>query len=80
MIGQAFIVPPTTEADQIKTQSDTIKRQWVRIAKDAATIDRQAARCEAQQRIIDRQRARITQLEQQLTPEALAERYFDGQG
>ena len=60
-----------TEADQIEQQARTIKTLWVRMSK-------QKSRIEKQQAIIDSAHARIDYLEQQLTPQALAERVFNG--
>lgn len=58
--------------DQIEQQAETIQRY--RLAAHRAE-----KRCEIQQGMIEWQKKRIETLESQMTPEAIAERFFDGQ-
>tara|TARA_R100000306_G_C4263050_1_gene86286 strand:+ start:294 stop:530 length:237 start_codon:yes stop_codon:yes gene_type:complete len=72
--GQAVTAPhrtPEALSEQNDRQAEKIKALWYRVTAQQARIDKQ-------QGMIDWLRRRVETLEAELTPQAIAERYFDG--
>lgn len=62
---------PEELSEQNERQAEKIKALWYRVTVQQTRIDKQ-------QGMIDWLRRRVETLEAELTPQAIAERYFDG--